>query len=70
MLPRLGELYPGAVEVITKPRQEYLTMAYAELGLPKAPAIMVGTEVITEGKDIDDSALEMTIRRHLGLPHP
>ncbi len=45
-------------------------MAYAELGLPKAPAIMVGNEIITEGKDIDDSALEMAIYRHLGLPRP
>jgi len=70
MLPRLGTLFPGAIEVITKPRQEYQTMAYAELGLPKAPAIMIGAEIITEGKDIDDSALEMAIRRHLGLPPP
>ena len=45
-------------------------MAYAELGLPKAPAIMVGGEIITEGKDIDDSVLEKAICRHLGLPDP
>jgi len=70
MLPRLGELFPDAIEVISKPRQEYQTMAYAELGLPKAPAIMVGGEIITEGKDIDDSVLEMAIGRHLGLPRP
>ena len=68
MLPRLGELFSDAIEVISKPRQEYQTMAYAELGLPKAPAIMVGNEIITEGKDIDDSVLERAIRRHLGLP--
>jgi hypothetical protein len=68
MLPRLGELFPDAIEIISKPRQEYQTMAYAELGLPKAPAIMVGNEIITEGKDIDDSALEKAIRRLLGLP--
>lgn len=68
MLPRLGELFPDAIQIITKPRQEYQTMAYAELGLPKAPAIMVGNEIITEGKDIEDSALEMAIGRHLGLP--
>lgn len=70
MLPRLGKLFPGAIEVVTKPRQEYQAMAYAELGLPKAPAIMVGGEIITEGKDIDASVLEMAICRHLGLPHP
>ncbi len=70
MLPRLGELFPDAIEVISKPRQEYQTMAYAELGLPKAPAIMVGNEIITEGKDIDDSALELAISRHLGHASP
>lgn len=43
-------------------------MAYAELGLPKAPAIMVGDAVIVEGKDIDDAALKTAIRCHLGLP--
>ena len=68
MLPRLGELFPGAIEVVTKSRQEYQAMAYAELGLPKAPAIMVGDEIITEGKDIDDSVLEEVLSRHLGLP--
>jgi len=70
MLPRLGKLFPDVIEVITKPRQEYQTMAYAELGLPKAPAIMVGKEIITEGKDIEDTALELAIYHHLGLPHP
>lgn len=70
MLPRLGELFPGAIEVVTKPRQEYQTMAYAELGLPKAPAIMVGDKIITEGKDIDDTVLETAICRYLGLPPP
>jgi len=70
MLPRLGELFPDTIEVISKPRQEYQTMAYAELGLPKAPAIMVGSEIIAEGKDIEDSALEKAICRHLGRPCP
>jgi len=65
MLPRLGELFPNTIEVISKPRQEYQTMAYAELALPKAPAIMMGGEVISEGRDIDDSLLETAIRRHL-----
>ena len=40
-------------------------MAYAELGLPKAPAIMIGSEIITEGKDIDEAALEAAINCHL-----
>ena len=68
MLPRLGELFPNALEIISKSRQEYQTMAYAELALPKAPAIMVDNEIITEGMDIDDSVLEKNIRRLLELP--
>ena len=69
-MPRLGELFSNTIEVVSKPRQEYQTMAYAELGLPKAPAIMVGGEIITEGKDIDESTLETAIRRHLGISAP
>lgn len=68
MLPRLGELFPDAIEVISKPRTEYQTVEYAAFGLPKAPAIMVGNEIIIEGKDIDDSVLEAAICRHLGPP--
>lgn len=67
MLPRLGERFPEAIEVISKPRHEYLTVAYAAFGLPRAPAIMVGNDIITEGKDIDDLELEAAICRHLGL---
>lgn len=65
MLPRLGELFSGAVEVIVKPRAEYQSAAYAELGLPKAPAIMAAGEVIAEGRDIEEAALVAAIRRHL-----
>ena len=35
-----------------------------------APAIMVGDEIVTEGKDVDDYTLEASICRHLGLPEP
>ena len=42
-------------------------MAYAALALPKAPAIMVDNEIITEGVDIDDSVLEKNIRHLLEL---
>lgn len=37
-------------------------MAYAELGLPKAPAIMLGGEVLVAGKDIDEQELAELIR--------
>jgi hypothetical protein len=48
-----------------KPRHEYQSMAYAELGLPKAPAIMVGSEVIVEGRDIEEQELEKILERIL-----
>lgn len=67
MLPRLGELFPDAIEVVSKPRQEYQTMVYAEFGLPKAPAIMVEDEIVTEGADIAEEVVEAAIRRHLGM---
>lgn len=70
MMPRLGAQYDIAIEVISKPRADYQTDAYFQLDLPVAPAIMVGEEVITEGKDVDDQTVETAIRRHLGLPAP
>jgi hypothetical protein len=70
MMPRLGAQYDIAIEVISKPRADYQTDAYFQLDLPVAPAIMVGEEVVTEGKDVDDQTVEVAIRRHLGLPAP
>ena len=31
---------------------------------------MVGDEIITEGKDIDDHTVELVICRQMGLPEP
>ena len=31
---------------------------------------MVGDEIVTEGKDIDDHTVEIAICRQLGLPEP
>ena len=42
MLPRLGQKYEIETEVISKPRAEYQTAEYLKLGLPPAPAVMVG----------------------------
>lgn len=58
------------IETISKPFQAYRTKEYAELGLPMAPAIMVGDELIVKGCDIDEEKLESAICRHLGLPEP
>ena len=70
MMPRLGEKYKIKIEVTSKPKSEYLIDEYSALGLPVAPAIMVGEEIITERKDVDDHTLEAAICRQLGLPEP
>ena len=56
------------IETVSKPYQEYRTEEYAKLGLPLAPAIMVGDELIVQGCDVDEDKLEAAICRHLGLP--
>ncbi len=65
MLPRLGEKFTMDIESISKPRQEYQSKAYAELGLPKAPAITIDGEIIIEGRDINEQELEDILRQHL-----
>ncbi len=68
MLPRLGQKYEIETEVISKPRVDYHTAEYEGLGLPPAPAAMVGDEVVLQGADISEAKVEAAIRRHLGLP--
>jgi hypothetical protein len=68
MVPRLGQKYKIEVEVISKPRIEYQSVEYPKLGLPKAPAIMVGEEIVVEGSDADETKIENVVRAHLGLP--
>jgi hypothetical protein len=68
MLPRLGQKYEIDTEVISKPRVDYHTGEYEALGLPPAPAAMVGEEVVLQGPDISEKTVEAAIRRHLGLP--
>ena len=70
MMPRLGGTYDIELEIISKPKAEYLTDEYFALDLPVAPAIMVGVDIITEGTDVDDHVVESAICRQLGLPGP
>lgn len=72
MMPRLGTKYANSieVEVTSKPKAEFNTDEYFALDLPAAPAVMVGDEIVTEGKDVDDHTVESVICRHLGLPTP
>ena len=58
------------IETTSKPFKEYRTEEYAKLGLPMAPAIMVGDELVVQGCDVDEEKLESAICRHLGLPEP
>ncbi len=68
MLPRLGQKYEIETEVISQPKVDYFTDEYEALGLPPAPAAMVGEEVVLQGgADISEAKLEAAIRRHLGL---
>lgn len=69
MQPRLGKKFDIPVEVVTKPREAYQSMAYADLGLPRAPAIMLGGEILVQGKDIAEQELEAMIRRNLAGPN-
>jgi hypothetical protein len=66
MIPGLGEKYGIEVEVISKPREEYAPEAYSKFGLPVAPAIMIGEEVLVEKTDISMDALEWSIQKQTG----
>ena len=70
MLPVLGQKYEIDVEVISKPKSDYMTDEYFELDLPVAPAVMVGDEIVTEGSDVAQAAIEAAICRQLDLPPP
>jgi hypothetical protein len=69
-MPRLGDTYDIEMEIISKPKAEYMTDEYFELDLPVAPAVMVGDEIVVEGSDISEEDLEKAICNHLGLPPP
>jgi hypothetical protein len=70
MMPRLGNKYEIGVKITAKTKAEYLTDECWALDLPVAPAIMVGEEIVTEGKDGDDYTLEASTCNHLKLPEP
>ena len=70
MMPGLGEKYDIEIETISKPRAEFSGAEYLETGLPKAPAIMVGDEVVVQGADISEEKLEAFICKYLGLSPP
>jgi hypothetical protein len=70
MMPRLGAKYSIEIDITSKPKAEYQTDEYFELDLPVAPAVMVGDEIVVEGKDVSEHELEVHLCRQLGLPEP
>ena len=70
MMPSLGQKYAIEIETVSKPKAEYMTDAYFDLDLPGAPAVMVDDEIVVEGTDVSQEALEKVLCRHLGLPAP
>jgi hypothetical protein len=70
MLPVLGQKYEIDIKVISKPKADYMTDEYFELDLPVAPAVMVGDEIVAEGSDVAQIAIEAAICQQLGLPPP
>ena len=70
MIPVLGQKYEIDIEVMSKPKTDYMTDEYFELDLPVAPAVTVGDEIVVEGSDVAQNAIESAICRQLGLPPP
>ena len=70
MMPRLGDRYDIEIETVSKPKAEFHTDEYYALDLPVAPAIMVGEEIVVEGTDVEEHAVETAICTALGLPEP
>lgn len=68
MASRLGAEYPIEIETISKPRAEYQTEEYMTLDLPRAPAIMIGEEVVAEGSDVTEEKVVAEIRKQLAMP--
>ncbi len=70
MIPVLGQKYEVEIDVTSRPKAEYVTDEYFELDLPVAPAVMVGDEIVVEGKDVEQYDIEVEICKQLNLPPP
>jgi hypothetical protein len=72
MIPRLGKKYKDAVEIetISKSRQGFRDIEYVKFGLPMAPAVMVGNEIIAQGCEATEEKVEAAICRLMNLAEP
>lgn len=64
----MGRKYEFGVEIISRPKAEYQSDEYIKSGLPVAPAVMVGEELVGPGPEISEEKLETVIGRFLNLP--
>jgi hypothetical protein len=57
MTPALKHKYEVDIEVMAKPKSEYMTDEYFELDLAVALTIIVDNEIVTEESDVSQNAI-------------
>ncbi len=77
MMPRLGEKYKDIEIEVTPKRiagyrndEDFEAEFPVPPGIPAAPAIMVGDEIVVEGSNVSQDKVETVIRRCLGMDAP
>ena len=65
MAPGLSSKYSVGIETETHTRDHYKTDEWFDTDLPRAPAIMLGDDMIVEGGDIPEDELEREILSRL-----
>ena len=55
------------IETTSKPFAEFRTDEWTDTGLSRAPAIMVGEEVVAEGSDVAKDKVVGEFRKQLGM---
>jgi hypothetical protein len=57
MLPGLGDTCNLEIEIISNTRDAYRSAKYLATGLPAAPALMLGDEILVQGWPISEEFL-------------
>jgi hypothetical protein len=61
MLPGLGDTCNLEIEIISKTRDAYRSAEYLATGLPAAPALMWGDEILVQGRSISEEFLKSAV---------
>ncbi len=61
MLPGLGDTCNLEIEIISKTRDAYRSVEYLATGLPAAPALMLGDEILVQGRPISEEFLQSVV---------